>query len=180
MRSSAPAGWVSTPLAYLITFSCYGARLHGEDKATVDRNHNIPEGRHVPEDRRRARAEARLMSEPPYRLNPQARELTLHAVQEVCAHKGWSLYAAHVRGNHVHIVVAAKQPPEVMMSTFKSYATRALKGIEAPSRTKRWSRHGSTRWLWKTEEVKEAVSYVLHGQGEPMACYDALADRDRP
>lgn len=179
MRSSAPAGWVSTPLAYLITFSCYGARLHGEDKATVDRNHNVPDGRHVPEDRLRARAEARLMSEPPYRLNPQARELTLHALQEVCAHKGWSLYAAHVRGNHVHVVVAAEQQPEVVMTTFKSYATRALKHVEATVRTKRWSRHGSTRWLWTSKQVKEAAAYVLYGQGEPMACYDALADRDR-
>lgn len=120
------------------------------------------------------------MSEPPYRLNPQAREVTLHAMQEVCAHKGWSLYAAHVRGNHVHAVVAAQQQPEVMMTTFKAYATRALKRIETLPRTKRWSRHVSTRWLWNPEQVSEAVSYVLHGQGKPMACYDALPDRDRP
>ena len=151
------------PLAYLITFSCYGARLHGEDKATVDRDHNKPAGRHVPEDMRRARAASRLMSEPPYRLNPEARARTLHAMQEVCTCRGWPLYAAHVRSNHVHIVVAAKQQPEVMMTTFKAHAMRALSQAEPASRTKCWSRHGSTRWLWDPEQVSQAVSYVLHG-----------------
>jgi REP element-mobilizing transposase RayT len=172
MGSSAQLG---APLAYLITFSCYGARLHGEDKATVDRDHNTPQGRYVPEDRRRTRAESRLMNEPPYRLNPLARTRTLRAIQEVCTCRGWPLYAAHVRSNHVHIVVAAKQQPEAMMTTFKAYATRALSQSEAASRTKRWSRHGSTRWLWNPEQVNQAITYVLHGQGGAMACYGALS-----
>jgi hypothetical protein len=30
------------PLAYFITFSTYGSWLHGEEKGSVDRAHNLP------------------------------------------------------------------------------------------------------------------------------------------
>ena len=30
------------PLAYLITFTCYGMRLRGDQAGSVDRKHNIP------------------------------------------------------------------------------------------------------------------------------------------
>jgi hypothetical protein len=40
------------------------------------------------------------------------------------------------------------------MNEFKSYASRELNQStsERPDR-KRWARHGSTRWLWKDEDV---------------------------
>ena len=55
------------------------------------------------------------------------------------------------------------------MHAFKSYASRNLNrlGIDEPDR-RRWARHGSTRWLWKDRDVREAIRYVVEGQGEPM------------
>jgi hypothetical protein len=35
------------PASYLITFVCYGTRLHG-DEGAIDRNHNLPGGRTLP------------------------------------------------------------------------------------------------------------------------------------
>jgi hypothetical protein len=60
----------------------------------------------------------------------------------------------------------------MVMNTFKSYASRSLNrlGVDEPNR-KRWSRHGSTRWLWKDEDVQEAIRYVVSGQGEAMQVY---------
>ena len=96
----------------------------------------------------------------------------LDALREVCLHRGWSLWAAHVRTNHVHVVVEADVRPEKVMNAFKSYASRGLKRLEidGPDR-KRWARHGSMRWLWKDEDVQEAIRYVVSGQGEPMEVY---------
>jgi hypothetical protein len=37
----------------------------------------------------------------------------------------------------------------------------------APDR-KRSARHGSTRWLWKDEDVQKAIGYVVSQQGEAM------------
>jgi hypothetical protein len=72
----------------------------------------------------------------------------------------------------VHAVVEADVRPEKIMHAFKSYASRSLNrlGIDGLER-KRWARHGSTRWLWKDEDVQEAICYVVSGQGEPMEVY---------
>ncbi len=31
-----------------------------------------------------------------------------------------------------------------------------------------WSRHGSTRYLWKDADVEGACVYVVHGQGQEL------------
>jgi REP element-mobilizing transposase RayT len=97
---------------------------------------------------------------------------------ERCRERQWSLLAAHVRTNHVHIVVEAEARPERVMNDLKSFASRCLNahGLDEPAR-KRWARHGSTRWLWKPENVSAAIRYVVDGQGNPMAVY--LADETR-
>jgi REP element-mobilizing transposase RayT len=94
----------------------------------------------------------------------------LDALREVCAHRGWSLLAAHVRTNHVHVVVEAEIQPEKVMNDFKAYSSRMLNRMEGAPR-KRWARHGSTRWLWKDQDVRDAVRYVIDEQSEAMAVY---------
>ena len=76
----------------------------------------------------------------------------------------------------MHVVVEAEAPPEKIMNAFKSYASRALNrmGRDGSDR-KRWARHGSTRWLWKDQDVKGAIRYVVEEQGEPMAVFLAGA-----
>ena len=32
---------LSDPLAYFISFACYGCRLHGDDRGSVDLRHNL-------------------------------------------------------------------------------------------------------------------------------------------
>ena len=87
-------------------------------------------------------------------------------------HRGWKLLAAHVRSSHVHVIVDGEAPPEKVMNDFKAYASRALNrlGREQPGR-RRWAQHGSTRWLWKDQDVREAIRYVVEEQGEPMAVF---------
>ena len=87
-------------------------------------------------------------------------------------HRGWNLLAAHVRTNHVHVIVEAEVQPEKVMNDFKAYASRALNRLDGhePGR-RRWARHGSTRWLWRDQDVGEAIRYVVEQQGEPMAVF---------
>jgi REP element-mobilizing transposase RayT len=66
------------------------------------------------------------MGQLPYTLDETRRSVTLRAIQEVCDKKDWMRLAAHVRTNHVHIVVEAEATPEWVMTTFKRYASRAL------------------------------------------------------
>jgi len=102
-------------------------------------------------------------------LDQYRRATVLDALREVCLHHGWSLGAAHVRTDHVHAVVDAEVRPDKIMHAFKSYSGRNLNrlGIDKPAR-KRGARHGSMRWLWRDEDVQNAIHYVVSGQGEPM------------
>jgi hypothetical protein len=43
-------------------------------------------------------------------------------------------------------------------------------GCEGADR-KRWAHHGSTRGLWKDQDVREAIRYVMDEQGDPMAVF---------
>ena len=113
------------------------------------------------------------MDQPPYHLDRIRRNAVLEAIQEVCSTRHWCLLAAHVRSNHVHAVVDAEIPPEPIMNAFKSYASRRLNriGLDPPGR-KRWTRHGSTRWLWKPQHVSAAMQYVIAEQGDAMSVFE--------
>ena len=108
----------------------------------------------------------------PYLLDSVSGKAVLDAIREVCMHRNRTLLAAHVRSTHVHAVVGAEIQPEPIMNAFKSYASRRLnrQSPDKPHRN-RWARHGSTLWLWKDENVRQAIQYVVEEQGEAMAVF---------
>ena len=161
-------------MTYFITFACYGCRLHGDESGSIDRDHNLPGSRLLESDPQRLADERRRMDQPPYELDGQRRSAVLEALKDICSYRGWNLLAAHVRANHVHVVVEAEVRPEKVMNDLKSYASRGLNrtALDKADR-KRWARHGSTRWLWDQKNVSAAIRYVLDEQGEPMAVFVA-------
>lgn len=163
-------------MTYLITFSCYGCHLHGGASGSVDWYHNVVGTLHLPEDPSRVEMVKRQMSgREGYLLGrAEQRAAVLEAIQEVCLFRGWGLLAAHVRMTHVHVVLVSDALPERVLGDFKAYASRALNGLEGRTDAKRWTRHGSTRWLWKKEEACNAIRYVVEGQGRPMAVFVSL------
>jgi putative DNA methylase len=165
------------PAAYFLTWTCYGTWLHGDERASVDREHNIPGEPYLdPNDSRQA-CEHEQMDQPPYGLDASRRKVVLDAVRQDCSFRGWGLRAVHVRSNHVHVVVSAPLPPERVLNDLKSYASRRLNeaGLDSVDR-KRWTRHGSTRYLWKEADVGRAIQYVVEGQGEPMEVWCGAGD----
>jgi REP element-mobilizing transposase RayT len=161
------------PLAYLITFTCYGARLHGHKDGSVDKNHNVYGTPHLPANPRRVSSEERRAKNVPYKLDVSRRSQQLQAVQTLCEYRGWVLLAAHVRRQHVHIVIAAQDSPEKILHGIKAYASRTLAELDGRN-GQRWTRHGSTRYLWKPEEVGTAVNYVVREPGAPMAVWERI------
>ncbi|MGC4050684.1 MAG: hypothetical protein QM757_15015 [Paludibaculum sp.] len=164
-------------MTYLITFACYGSHLHGDGDGTVHRTDTCKFAPFLAPNPRLALAERRLMDQPPYQLDQPRREFVLGSIVEVCVHREWTLLAAHVRRTHVHVVVVSEALPERVMLEFKANASRKLNQLELdlPGR-KRWSRHGSTRWLNTAGAVSAAVQYVLEEQGRPMAVYAGLPE----
>lgn len=107
-----------------------------------------------------------------YELDAPRRRIVLDTVREVCRHRGWRLLAVHVRATHVHMIVHADVKPEKVMNDIKAYASRRLTEAGFDSRdTKRWSRHGSTKYIWDEDYLRSALHYALHRQGVPMERY---------
>ncbi len=152
-------------MTYLLTWSCYGTHLPGDERGWVDRR----TGGARPGSERLERYARERLVDPPYRLDDCASQAVLHVVQEVCAFRKWRLLAAHVRMTHVHCVVDDLTDPSRAMADLKAYATRAL-NLKDGAR-KRWSRHGSAVPLWDSAAIEAAVRYVVEGQGSPMAVY---------
>ena len=97
-------------------------------------------------DPQRAAAERRSMNQHTYELDSDRRTVVLETLQDVCRYRGWTLLAAHVRSNHVHIVLEAEERPEKVMTDFKAYASQALNRFESGERgRKRWARHGDRK-----------------------------------
>jgi REP element-mobilizing transposase RayT len=161
-------------VTYLITFSCYGAHLHGDESGSIDRKHNQPGTPVIAADRGRTSLERGLMDQAAYTLDQPRRDAVLFSILERATQLGWAVLAGHVRTNHVHIVIDADATPERVMNDLKSYASRCLNqaGFDSPNR-KRWARHGSTRWLRSRTNIDSAMRYVIEKQGDPMAIYVA-------
>lgn len=154
-----------TPLAYLITFTCYGTWLHGDTRHSVSRIKNAFGSPRLPPNDGLREKDLSLLKHPPTVLNKQRRQVVAEAIKEVCNVRDIALHALNVRSNHAHIIHAAVLPPERSMTTFKAYATRALRENNLARKDERiWSRHGSTRYLWTDGHVEAAIDYVLYSQ----------------
>ena len=118
-------------------------------------------------------AEINQLKHQPVKLDGRQRPAVEEAVREVCEYRGYWLRAINVRTNHVHTVVSAAMKPDTILQAFQAYATRKLrrKGL-LPFDIKPWSRHGSTRYLWKEGHVGRAMEYVLYGQGDELPSFD--------
>ena len=102
---------------------------------------------------------------PPQLLDGRSRAIVGRVANDVCAYRGWDMFAVNARTNHVHLVVAAGCAPEDLVRSLKSWTTRRLVQAGAlPPNTRLWSRHASTVYLWSVRSRDQAVRYVVYGQ----------------
>jgi hypothetical protein len=149
-------------VAYFITFTCYGCHLHGDESGSVDKRHNLPGAVCWKPIRSCFLLSGNAWTSLPYGMDKSRRDAVLAS--------GGALL------DHVLLVVETDVRPERVMNDLKSYASRCLNrvGLDEPAR-KRWARHGSTRWLWKPEDVSAAIRYVIDDQGDRMAAFENTA-----
>ncbi len=159
------------PLAYFLTWTTYGTRLHGDVRGTVDRDHNRPGTPFLPADESRVLAMREKMLQPPYLMDEDAQAVVQAAIREHAEVKGWRILALATPGTRVHLVIDCRRPgvplppPERVLQSFKSWVTRALRerGLAGPDR-RVWTDHGSTRWINNAEGLQGALDYVRYGQ----------------
>jgi len=146
-------------VVYLLTFNCYGARLPDDPRGWVERPRGDHRGGHHDPNSGLHKHCCEEMKEQPHLLDLIRAKKVLTAIQEVCRFREWEFVAAHVRTNHVHVIVGGIKDPASAITTFKAYSSRALnhKGT--------WSRRESARPV-VAAGVSAAIDYVLNQQGE--------------
>lgn len=158
----------SSPLAYFITFSTYGSRLHGNERESVIVKEDVP--RIIGRNDALKHYEEKAMKYPEVVLDEAQRQIVLDTILKHCQIKNWHPYAVHVRSTHTHVIVNSKEKPDKVMYDFKAWATRKLR--ESGNHfDKVWTRQGSTKYIFKYDKLKEKVHYVIYEQGGMMAYY---------
>lgn len=87
------------PLAYFISFRCYGTWLHGDVRGSVDRPHNIYGTPFLAPDQQRKYEEFRRLKHEPVSLDEMRRPVVEKTIREVCEHRNWLLRAINVAGS---------------------------------------------------------------------------------
>lgn len=158
---------MSAPLAYFLTWTCYGNRLHGHPDGSVDRRNNTPGAPLLaPDPLLESQARAR-MAGPAFVLSERARVIADETVRTHCKVRSCTLLALNVRTTHVHVVVNCHEraSPETAMDQFKAWITRKFRENGLAGADQRvWTEHGSTRWINSASSLAKAVDYVLHEQ----------------
>lgn len=72
------------PMAYFITFTCYGSWLHGEDKLSVFRDRNHFGSSYLQPNPRHKQSAATKMKQPPYLLDQFRQKIVLKSICSAC------------------------------------------------------------------------------------------------
>jgi len=161
------------PLAYLITFRCYGTWLHGDERGSIDRFHNRYQSPYISQNERWRQHNTRQLKSESVSLNATQRQSVGTAIRETSALRNWLLRAINVRTNHVHVVVSiGNTKPSRALNAFKANATRQMRRDGCWSQPHSWADKGSARHLWNERSIEQAVEYVVNGQGDELPEFD--------
>ena len=162
------------PLAVFFTFRTYGTWLHGDERGSVDRHHNVygnPKIKPNPDWKSHNQTE---LNHEPVKLDDPMRRSVESGIRDTCTKRGWRLVAINVRTNHVHCVLAiGKYDPDRALAALKANATRQMREDGCwPHEHSPWVDKGSKRRLWNERSVAEAADYTVNRQGEDLRKYD--------
>ncbi len=157
------------PLAFFITWTCYGTWLPGDDRGWF----KWKKGQQVPQPLLADWTREQLL-EPPLFLDEAQRLVVESTIVDHCQRREWHLHAKNCRTNHCHVVITAKGRAGIeVRDQLKSWCKRKLKehqlmlGIQPlKPREHWWTRKGCVRSLFDDESVEAAVIYTLDAQDE--------------
>ncbi len=158
------------PLAFFITFRCYGTWLHGDERGSTTRFQNQFGEPHLKPNENWEEFNRQRQNNPSFKLDVKCRETVKQAILETCRYRNWSLHAFNVRTNHVHVVLGGgRKEGKQILATLKANATRMLResGLCAANNSP-WSRKGSVRYIWDISALGDVVDYVLNEQGDEI------------
>ena len=146
-----------------ITFGTYGARLHGDERPTVDRRQNQPGQPFFGQDPGRRAAEEMQMRASMVLLTCEQRRLVEVRLSEICDRGGWGCRTCAAGGDHVHLLCDA--PPNVhgrqIRTLVKRWLTQALdREWKRPPSGRWWADGGSCKPIKNAEYLGNVCGYI--------------------
>ncbi len=149
-----------------ITFGTYAARLHGDQRPTVDRQHNTPGAPFVGDDPARSYEERQSLRDTPIYLTLEDRCLIERTIPELCERGDWFFRACAAGPDHVHVLLAA--PPETHGKQVRHWLKRWLSQELSRERRRRrptgapwWAEGGSTKPVKTEDYFARAYRYIV-------------------
>jgi REP element-mobilizing transposase RayT len=156
-----------------ITFGAYGARLHGDERPTVDRAHNVYGTPFLGPDRDRNAREHALCAGEPVRLTGAQRAFIEHVMPSLCARGGWWFLTCAAGPDHVHILLDAD--PRIhgkrIHPLLKRWLTQALDERwtcpKRPDGQSWWGEGGSNKAVKDEAYLRNALAYINQQRTTP-------------
>jgi REP element-mobilizing transposase RayT len=148
------------PLAYHITIGTYGARLHGDERFTVDRRHNEFGTPFIERDDQRRRAEQTIRIFPAICLKEQQRTYIETVFPSICVRGHWRYHIAAAQPDHVHALLTADVPARDVRRLLKRWLGQAL-DERWPVEQRWWAVGGSVKWIWDEAYFRNVFNYIL-------------------
>ncbi|HZZ30228.1 MAG TPA: hypothetical protein VFE46_19675 [Pirellulales bacterium] len=149
------------PLAYHITFGTYGARLHGDERGTVDCRHNrVNEPILGRNDAWRHASRDRLQFAP-ISLTLRQRHHSEAIIPEICRRGGWKYHLAAAQADHVHALITADTDGKIVRRLLKRWLSEELsKFWPLPEGQAWWAESGSVKWIWTGDYFRNVLDYI--------------------
>jgi REP element-mobilizing transposase RayT len=150
-------------LAYFNTWTVYGTWLQGDVRGwrQSDHGHQLPQP--LLADWRRERLSHTI------RLLDNADRKTVNAeCQRLAEYRGWHLWTANARSNHVHVVVTAvDMRGGKVRDQLKANCTRVLRDIKSHFRDRPvWTKGGDWQCINSGDSLQAVVKYVTEAQDQ--------------
>ena len=141
-----------------ITWGTYGTRLHGGERATVDKRHNRRGEAFVGPDAERYAAAKGRMRFPAVRLTMEQRRRVQEVMPALCERGGWRLRECAAATDHVHVLLDVDPAVhgEKVRRLLKRWVTQALNEVWEPGSGRPGSLGVGARW-WAEEGSNRAI-----------------------
>ena len=149
-----------------ITFGTYGDRLHGGERLTVDRCHNIPGTSFLPVHPAREQVARASLRFDPVILSDAQQLFIESTLSDICTRGNWQLVTGAAGPNHVHTLLEVDHAihGKQVRPFLKRWLTQALND-SFPSERRVWpmtwwSECGSTRAVTDPDYRLNAINYI--------------------
>lgn len=149
------------PIAYFITWTVYGTFLQGDKRWWHKRKGGEAPPQPILEQWHRDRLNHEIIL-----LNHARRDIVKSEIENHCKLRGWKLWIANPRTNHVHVVVtAAGFVGDKVRDQLKANCTRGIREVDKQFADRPvWTTKGDVEYLKIEGDLELAISYVGEAQ----------------